>query len=388
MNWFGMILDRPRTLPVHRWIVQVHLWVGLVAGLLISLLGISGSAIVFRQEIFRAANAQLMSVEPSGTPVPLQQQADQVLEANPGAQIEFIELPRDARDSTQFSLGFIGRNNARDARVYVNPYTGQILGSNPRNLRWQDWLSNFHTSLLVGRTGRLVDGIVASCFLAICLTGIVIWWPGRPSWKRNVRFNTRLVGWQFAFDFHKVVGFWTVVFLAMFAITGISFTWNLSNLVYWMTHSAPRKSARIATSWKSGDKILPLDEYLVKVESAVPGAQITFVDLPFDRGKFVRVTFRLPDDLRREGAANTAFLDPGTGAVLRLDVLREAPLGQRVLASLGAFHFGEFGIGPVGELPVKTVWVIMGLTPGALFFTGLLPWWNRVMKKRWAQREV
>jgi uncharacterized iron-regulated membrane protein len=388
MSSFQRILDRPGTVAARRWLFQAHLWVGLAAGLVISILGLSGSMIVFRQEIYRRANTPLMRVEPTGAPRSLEEQADQVLGANPGAQIDFIELPRDAQETTRFSLRFQNGKETGDAAVYVNPYTAAVLSGNPRELRWLNWLVDLHHSLLAGRTGRLVEGVVAVLFLWLCISGIVIWWPGRPHWKRNLTINSQLRGWPLALGFHKAVGFWAVLILAMFAATGISFTWNVSKVVYFMTHSSPEKKARIESNWTSGEKLLPLDEYVARLDREVPQSEPVYMDLPYERNRLVRIGFRMPGDFEREGAVNSVLLDPATGAVLRVDLLRDEPAGERVLSSLGALHFGRFGIGSLGELPVKIVWVVMGLVPGALFYTGFLPWWNRVVRRRWAGRNA
>jgi uncharacterized iron-regulated membrane protein len=381
------MLDRPGTVAPRQWLVQLHLWVGLIAGLVISLLGLSGSMIVFRQEIYRAMNRPLMRVEPAGSPRSLQAQSAEVLHANPGGQIDFIELPREAGDSTQFSVRFENGEEPRDATVYVNPYTAQVLPGKLRRLHWLDWVSDFHHSLLAGRIGRIIEGIVSVLFLSLCLSGIVIWWPGRPHWKRHLWFSGKLRGWPLALSFHKALGFWAVLVLALFAVTGISFTWDVSKIVYFLTHGSPQKRARIETTWKSGDKMVALDDYLASVSKTVPHGEPAYMSLPAERDHLVRVEFRMPEDLEREGAMNSAYLDPGTGAVLRVDQLRDETMGQRVLSSLGALHFGRFGIGPIGELPVKVVWVVIGLLPGVLFYTGFLPWWNRVIKRRWTGKD-
>jgi uncharacterized iron-regulated membrane protein len=388
MSLLLRVLDRPGAVESRRWVVQAHLWVGLTVGIVISLLGVSGSLIVFRQEIYRAANAPLTRVEPTGTPKSLQEQAEQAMRANPGAGIDFIELPQDASDATEFSLEFGSGNESRNLTAYLNPYTAEVLAGTPRRLRWLDWLVRLHHNLLAGRTGRVIEGVVSVFFLWLCISGMVIWWPGRPHWKRNLTFNGRLRGWPLALSVHKAVGIWAVLILGMFALTGISFTWNVSKIVYWVTGSSARKEAPVETDWKSGNALLPIDTYLESLRQAVPQGQPVYVAMPGEENRFVRIGFRMRGDLGSEGAENSLYLSPGTGAVLRKDLARDEPWGERVQSSFEALHFGRFGIGPVGDLPVKIVWVVMGMVPGVLFYTGFVPWWNRAIKKRWAGRNV
>jgi uncharacterized iron-regulated membrane protein len=61
------------------------------------------------------------------------------------------------------------------------------------------------------------------------------------------------------------------------------------------------------------------------------------------------------------------------------------PLPRRIddlLLWLPRLHFGRFrGIRPSFILSLKIIWVIIGLAPAILSVTGVLMWWNRVVRK-------
>ena len=83
------------------------------------------------------------------------------------------------------------------------------------------WLVDLHDDLLGGRKGRLVNGVGASCLTLLCLTGLLIWWPGVSRWKRSliVRLNT---GWKrFNWDLHSALGFWMFLFVLMWGVSGL-----------------------------------------------------------------------------------------------------------------------------------------------------------------------
>jgi uncharacterized iron-regulated membrane protein len=61
---------------------------------------------------------------------------------------------------------------------------------------------------------------------------------------------------------------------------------------------------------------------------------------------------------------------------------RKVRLGDQILDWLAKLHFGRFA-----GLPVKIVWTVFGLVPAALFVTGTLMWWNRVLRP-WLERGV
>jgi uncharacterized iron-regulated membrane protein len=55
----------------------------------------------------------------------------------------------------------------------------------------------------------------------IALTGIVVWWPGIATWRRNLTVP-RNVGWQrFIWGLHGMIGFWTFGFTLLFGVSGI-----------------------------------------------------------------------------------------------------------------------------------------------------------------------
>jgi uncharacterized iron-regulated membrane protein len=358
----------------------------LLAGVFVTLLGLSGSVILFRNDIHRAANSRLLWVETTGAPQRLEFQAGRVLGANPGARISFVRLPQDLHGTTQFFLEGNAPRDPRNKSVFVNPYTAEILGSEIQEVRWLNWLEDWHKNLFLGRTGRWLHGFIALFLLTLSLTGMVVWWPGRGHWKRAVVPNTSLRGWRLAFALHKSIGFWMFLFLTGFALTAVPLSWNVSKLVYWMTRSVPKNESRQRTSWKIGDPWHPLDDYVRKASETLPHGEATFVRLPSDRETVVTVGLRLPTDFRREGAQNTVELDPSTCAVLRVDRMAEAPRGERLLASASALHFGEFGVGSFGDLPTKIVWSVIGLAPGLLFVTGFVVWWSRDGRKVWIRR--
>ena len=55
--------------------------------------------------------------------------------------------------------------------------------------------------------------------------------------------------------------------------------------------------------------------------------------------------------------------------------------GDMIIRWLTWLHFGNFA-----GWRTKALWVILGLSPAFLFFTGTLMWWNRVLSPALRQR--
>jgi len=84
-----------------------------------------------------------------------------------------------------------------------------------------EWLLDLHTRLLAGRTGRSVNGIGALCLVLLCLTGAVIWWPGIKNWRRSLRVSRGSRIPRLSWDLHSALGFWTFLFVLMWAVSGL-----------------------------------------------------------------------------------------------------------------------------------------------------------------------
>jgi uncharacterized iron-regulated membrane protein len=88
-------------------------------------------------------------------------------------------------------------------------------------------LVDFHTNLLAGPAGRIVNGIGAFSLLLLCLTGAVIWWPGIKHWRRSLT-----VAWGASFprlnwDLHSALGFWFFGFVVMWGLSAVYFVFPL-----------------------------------------------------------------------------------------------------------------------------------------------------------------
>jgi uncharacterized iron-regulated membrane protein len=319
----------PQGLWLRKAVFQVHLWTGISLGLYVLLVCLSGSAIVFESELFSALTPGPRIVAISGARLSraeLKQAAQWAYPKDPVTQIRESRIPNEA---AEISLQHNGKRNQR----LFDPYTGRDLGpARPRSLLFLGWLAQLHMSLLSGYTGRLVNGVCALFVTLLCLTGAVIWWPGIHGWRSSLTIHRKTNFKRLNWDLHSAIGFWTLAFVFMWAITGCY-------LVF------PRPFDRGVDFFAS--RIL---------FRAAGGAQP-----PSDRGSVGSLA----------PANSNSNLTKLVMAVSKLD-LRSA---------IRSLHLGNFG-----GWPVKALWLVLGLAPVFLAVTGVLMWWNRVVSPRLALR--
>ncbi len=86
-------------------------------------------------------------------------------------------------------------------------------------------LVNLHSNLAAGNGGRLVNGVGAACLALLCLTGAFVWWPGISFWRHGLAVSWRSNFDRIVWDSHGALGFWSLPFLFVWAVSGAYFAY-------------------------------------------------------------------------------------------------------------------------------------------------------------------
>ncbi|MBZ5677304.1 MAG: PepSY domain-containing protein [Acidobacteriia bacterium] len=217
MTYWQRWIRRPQTTWLRKATFQIHLWSGIGIGLYVLLVSLTGSILVYRNELYRVATRDPVIVAESGPRLTDEQLKGAATRAYPGYTVLSVGQVRNPDQAVDIAL----RSHAGLKNRLFNPYTGADLGDSvPLGIRLVSKLLELHDDLLGGRTGRKINGIGAVLLVVVSLTGIVVWWPGIQTWRRGLTLH-RNVGWQrFNWDLHKMMGFWTFGVILLFAISG------------------------------------------------------------------------------------------------------------------------------------------------------------------------
>jgi len=203
---------------MRRAIVRIHRWVGIVLFAYVALICLTGSALVYRPELFRLFEPQPVEVPVGSARLDDKQILAAAASVFPREEPTAVWPAREPHHAVEVEL-------ARDGEIrgyLFDPYTGEPLG---HAIPWDYWavsrLLELHTELLGGDSGRLVNGMLGLGLVFMALSGVLVWKPrkrkassastGRP--PGNLR---RL---------HMTVGIWAALFAFMWGLTG-------ANLVY------------------------------------------------------------------------------------------------------------------------------------------------------------
>lgn len=210
-------LYHPQRLKWRRALFQIHLWSGLCLGLYIFFISITGSVLVFRNELYVAATPRPV-VSAEGTLLSEGQLRAQVLRSYPDSEITRFVMPREPGEAAEIWL----QDSEQVRKRFFDPRTAEDVGSAARTgQNLVTMLINLHESFLAGPTGRNINGIGAFFVLLLACTGLVIWWPGLKRWRKSLIVH-RGAGWKRQlWELHSMVGIWSVLFILIFSLSGL-----------------------------------------------------------------------------------------------------------------------------------------------------------------------
>jgi uncharacterized iron-regulated membrane protein len=218
MEYWQRWLRQPQTVWLRKATFQLHLWSGIALGLYVLLVSVTGSILVYRNELYRAATRDPVVVAGTGPLLSDEQLKGLARRAYPGYSILNLSRGRTAGQTVAISL----RDGQKRKNRLFNPFTGADLGDAvPVGIKMVSNLIALHDDLFGGPTGREINGLAALLLVGVTVTGIVVWWPGIKTWRRSLTLP-RNSGWQrWIWGLHSMLGFWTFGVILLFAVSGV-----------------------------------------------------------------------------------------------------------------------------------------------------------------------
>ena len=368
-------VEHPQSVWWRKALFQVHLWTGAVIGLYVILISLTGSLLVFQRDL--QDDVPRLGNDAQAGPVSYGQVAATALRAYPGSVLDSIDMRTKNRRVVSVGL----KQNALMRIVYVDSVTGRIVGDEilERRHALLTLAEDLHNQLAAGAKGAQWNGAGGALFFVMAASGIFIWWPGRKNWKRalKVKWNAR---WKrLNWDLHSAFGFWSLLFVAMWGLSGAFFIFPGPFNYLIAAFSSMKHLEEIPSDWRPGDSVLPVDALMNRAMKLYPHDQLAYLYMDvYRRGGVVKIFLSSDPALPLPIREDVLSFQPATGKILSNISSANWTAGERLSISIYSVHFGDFG-----GMPVKIAWAVLGLVPVLLTITGYLMWWNRVLKKKW-----
>jgi uncharacterized iron-regulated membrane protein len=355
-----------------------HLTVGLSVAVVVVIMSATGVALTYQKQMTAWADARGLDgapPQPGAQRLPIDSLLHRVQQATSLTPTS-VTIRSGANVPVELILG-------RDRHVMVNAYTGAVLGEGSQKMRgFFRSVTAWHRTL--GATGerralgKAISGVANLGFLFLVLSGLYLWFP--RNWSRRaftsiLMFRRGLSAKARDFNWHNVIGIWSVMPLAIIVASGvvISYGWA-GTLVYRLAGEQPpapqqqpapsaQRSAAAADTSTSLDGIDPL---LAQASAKMPGWRIISFTVP--RASAKTIAFSLDAGTGGQPQArSTLTFNRTDGSVTKFEEFSSLSPGRRLRSILRFAHTGEV-LGIVGQ----TIAGLLSLGAVVLAYTGIM----------------
>jgi uncharacterized iron-regulated membrane protein len=389
----------------------IHLYLSLVAGIIIFCSCFTGTMLVFEKEIQHTLNPHRYFVKPQGARMALANLVPGALKQVPKAKLSSVMVYNDPERAIEIAVIVPEKKNKKSAgapaseagkgkkaaghdakkpktdersnlTLFVNPYTGQVLEQFDRRQAFLYKVEMFHRYLLGAKNsvGDWVVSLSTLVFLFILITGVILWWPK----TRNIMKQRLKIKWggstkRLVHDLHIVTGFYTSMFLIVVVITGLIMTFKWANVVMFTLTGSKVVGKELPkpplSVYKPNVAALSIDAALTAMGKTITEADYYSVRLPRDSSAVYAVNVCPKGAM--EANYDIYYIDQYSGGVAGSVTFASKSLGQRVRLFLKPVHTGS-----VYGLPTQIISFIVCLVSLIFPVTGVMMWLNRTKKKK------
>ena len=261
---------------------KIHLWLGLLTGLVVFVVGITGAIYCFAPEIQNFTQTY-SNVEERNQPFLPPSTIKQIAEKKlPGKNI--VRIYYGAKDQTV--IVWFSKKEAYDQSVFINPYSGEVLKVRDNGKDFISVVLKIHRTLLIPFGHEIITWSTV-IFLIMLVSGMVLWWPkNKRTAKHGFKIKWNAHPKRLNYDLHKVLGFYASWIVIFSALTGLMFAFKgFADFTYQLTgakHSIVQKNP-------------PLSDTLIKNDSEESVLDRVWNNFePELHKKYARVMFVLP----------------------------------------------------------------------------------------------
>ncbi|MCM3903886.1 MAG: PepSY domain-containing protein [Pyrinomonadaceae bacterium] len=403
---------------LRRIIFWCHVAAGVTAGIVILIMSVTGVVLALERQVIRFAEREMLTVAhppKDARRLGVGTLLSKVSKSRPDARPTGITLQSDPTAAATVTLG-------RNGVLFVNPYTGDILGQGARRTRaffrfnedWHRWLGVGGENRAVGRA---ITGACNTAFLILAITGVYLWWPKKWTWKKVrpvIFFQRELKDRARNFNWHNTAGFWSSSLLIIITASGmvLSYQWA-NNLLYRVMGSQPPAQqgqavrGPVAAGNEGTEKQRPaaiqtggdpkkasretsrpeqqsvgiaenLDQLWTRAEQQATGWQSITLRLPMQPNAPVVFSIR-EGKAWLEAASSQLTLHPASAEVVKWEPFAASSPGRKARTWMRFLHTGE-----AGGVPGQTVAGLASLGGTLLVWTGLALVWRRF--RAWVKR--
>jgi uncharacterized iron-regulated membrane protein len=358
-----------------RLIYSLHKWFGLVTGFFLLIYGLSGSILVYKDQLeeFFYQKPIISYKEPLSLDsiykiiTDKYTHLDGLAWVNPNANKKLPYHFRLYLNDTRLISYDLGS-------LTINQFTGEILEhgrSDDLEVGWIEWIFQLHFSLHLGMPGAALSAIFGLTMLVSIVSGFIVY--RKSIWKVLI-FKVKFKGknWRtLSSNSHRIVGVWSLFFNAIIFFTGFWMNIFAFEKETWDKETIPTPKNTLAK--------ISFDKMFAQARQIHTELEPTYVYFPTQPEKKFNIRGCLKGQNKIFAGGNSIVFDAQNGELLKVGTFENLSFPEKLEAFVFPLHVGNFG----GHL-LKIFYIIIGLTPGLLAITGFLLWYRRKVRKNHA----
>ena len=400
---------------IHRYLIWQHRWTGLLMAAFLSVVGITGSLLVYTTEIERLIDSQFFAKpQPGSQQLEMGEIAERVEAEEPKIRVGYFfrnipdtvlvrVLPRT--DSTTGRLYKVDFDH-----LYADPWTGRVLAHRMNGdlselrMNVMPFIRSIHTDLVSGPPGALVLGYVALVWTIDCFVGFYLTLPLTRGifwrrWGTAWWVKWKASGYRVNFDLHRAGGLWFWPLLFIFAWSSVNFelpTVYDKVMIAAVSYQTPadmlaqfqrRSNERPKLNWREAEararEVVRQEAQKNHWRILRPGSLAYIAELGvYSYG------VQTDRDLRANNPDTGVWIDGDTGELQHVFLARPTRLGNTFTNLIIGLHFADYK----GWQSYRLLEFVLGLLITVLSVTGIVIWWKkrrvRIMTRIASRRRI
>ncbi len=361
-----------------RWFGKWHSYLGIFAGSILVIVGLTGSILVFQDEIDQALNPELFEVAEQEKRISIDEIIPIVQKKYPEKPFHYVSIAEENNLLTTYRF----LNTKTDEEFFINPFNVEICGKRLFHSSFIRIVMNIHRTLLIPTVGRYVVGLAALSLLILTISGLRLWIPKK--WKQlksalTVNFKANFKRQNY--DWHQVLGLYSAPIIVVLSLTGLVITFNsvFIGLLFMLSGKSPQATQEIFTqksNYKKEFVQMPTNEVAKNLEPIFKNAKLQSIMMPSDSSAAYMFYYKTKG-ITKTGNLIMAAADQYSGKLLLNSETDFPPTGKSYMNWTTSLHYGTFG-----GWPTIILALLGSLIPLAMFVTGFIIWWPRYKKQQ------
>ncbi len=199
---------------------KFHIWLGIPTSIIAFFICLSGSLFVFADEIISFTTRNVSTVTPQEQQITIDEMIESVQMAYPNHILMHCVTYKSKEKAALF---VVGNKKTGLTYVFVNPYSGKVIGQN-RTICLFSKIAHFHKQLLLHKFGAWIILLASLFFLIELITGLVMWYPKKKTkgyLKKSLTIKSNVKPLRRMIDLHRVFGLYFLTVLFLLSATGV-----------------------------------------------------------------------------------------------------------------------------------------------------------------------